>query len=322
MLVSCSSHRKRPGFTLIELLVVIAIIAVLIALLLPAVQQAREAARLSQCKNNMKQLGLAFHNYHDTYNSFMFGGVTRTPDSASYYMGWVPRILPFIDQAARLNAMNALYPDYISCRSPFRLHDRENPIFGPIEVLACPSSPLGNTASDRPVTATFPYSYMQGALHYRGNAGNADETLYGGGGRLWAKNGIFYHGSKVAIRDITDGTSNTFLLGETSNADNWSNAMVINFTGITPWVFGYNYSATPEGAGGYLQGDHKMVRYPIGYRGDFLENETPFKSTHAAGGATNLLMCDGAVRTVSSNIHLGTLKAIASRETGEVIGEF
>ena len=95
--------RKRAAFTLIKLLVVIAIIAILIALLLPAVQQAREAARRSQCKNNLKQIGLALHNYHDIYKAFPPGRVRRSGVSPnSWYSGniaWLPRILPQIDQA-------------------------------------------------------------------------------------------------------------------------------------------------------------------------------------------------------------------------------
>ena len=106
-------HRSR-GFTLIELLVVIAIIAVLIALLLPAVQQAREAARRSQCKNNLKQLGLALHNYHDVHNTLPYGywsregtvGVTKNRDS------WFQRILPFVDQVALFNSYEKLNPEY------------------------------------------------------------------------------------------------------------------------------------------------------------------------------------------------------------------
>src|SRR5437660_1842136 len=95
---------RRQGFTLIELLVVIAIIAVLIALLLPAVQQAREAARRSQCKNNLKQYGLALANYHDVYKMYPIGGDQTWGNST--YLGWQPRILPFIDQMPIFNQIN------------------------------------------------------------------------------------------------------------------------------------------------------------------------------------------------------------------------
>src|SRR5262249_28339082 len=103
------ARRKLLGFTLIELLVVIAIIAVLIALLLPAVQQAREAARRSQCKNNLKQYGLALHNYHDIYGQFAPGGDTQWWNSS--FVGWQARILPQIDQAPIYNQLNFSLPD-------------------------------------------------------------------------------------------------------------------------------------------------------------------------------------------------------------------
>src|SRR5450432_1678919 len=96
--------RKLSGFTLIELLVVIAIIAVLIALLLPAVQQAREAARRTQCKNNLKQMGLGLHNYHDTYNMFPPGALTAGGDNL-WGMSWYIRILPNIDQSVVFNQL-------------------------------------------------------------------------------------------------------------------------------------------------------------------------------------------------------------------------
>ena len=94
---------RRRGFTLIELLVVIAIIAVLIALLLPAVQQAREAARRTQCKNNLKQMGLALHNYHDTYNGFPNGNIASA--AGGWGMSWYMRILPYVDQAPVFNKL-------------------------------------------------------------------------------------------------------------------------------------------------------------------------------------------------------------------------
>jgi len=102
--------KRKRGFTLIELLVVIAIIAILIALLLPAVQQAREAARRSQCKNNLKQIGLALHNYHDNFRMFPPGDVRRLYGGVSSWttsmIGWIPRILPFLDQAVIYNQIN------------------------------------------------------------------------------------------------------------------------------------------------------------------------------------------------------------------------
>ncbi|WP_437203768.1 DUF1559 family PulG-like putative transporter [Planctomicrobium sp. SH664] len=320
--------RRRSGFTLIELLVVIAIIAVLIALLLPAVQQARESARMTQCRNNLKQLGLAFHNYHDTYNAFPPGGfpITSTGGQAvraTYPLGWVPRLFPFIEQGARFQAMEALNKDYLTTRSPYRLDDSDNPIFGPVPGLACPSSPLGDRASDHPVSANFQFANTQGALHYRANGGafGVDMfTNYSDAERHWSRSGVIYPMSKVNFRDITDGTTNTLLLGEISSTTGWRNGMAsANFTGIKPWTWGFAANAS---ATAFLMIDHKMVQLPIGVPNvTFLANNTPYFSEHTGRGA-NFAMCDGSARFLSSNMDLNTLRNLATRGEGEPIGEF
>src|SRR3546814_780854 len=119
---------SHKGFTLIELLVVIAIIAVLVALLLPAVQQAREAARRSQCKNNLKQIGLALHNYHDTHRVFPPGqmswfGSDLFPLNAGARISWMQQILPFIDQAPLYNSFNWKVPAHACCSGHFAKKD-------------------------------------------------------------------------------------------------------------------------------------------------------------------------------------------------------
>ncbi len=152
----CYNVRKR-AFTLIELLVVIAIIAILIALLLPAVQQAREAARRSTCKNNMKQLGLALHNYHDVFNTFPIGqqpGNTRP--------NWRVGILPYMDQAPLYNQLDMVSGDFAS---PYTA---PNDVLAGliVAVYACPSSPLDPTS-------TAPGNNGdRGQAHHYGNSGN------------------------------------------------------------------------------------------------------------------------------------------------------
>jgi prepilin-type N-terminal cleavage/methylation domain-containing protein/prepilin-type processing-associated H-X9-DG protein len=310
---------RRHGFTLIELLVVIAIIAILIALLLPAVQQAREAARTTQCRNNLKQLGLAFQNYHDTYTTFMPGGF---PGTAAYPVGWVPRIFPFIEQTNRMEAAIALFApvDFWTQRTPYRSHQTGHSLWGPVAGLSCPSSSLGETASDHAPGGNFPDAIKQGALHYRANAGSRDVDLVtaeSDAERHFTKSGVLYPESKVRLGSITDGTSNTLLLGETSSNEGWSVSSRQGFGGIKPWVWGFFYYSTT----GYLMIDHKQVQFPIGYRGSFPHNSTPFKSYHGGGGA-NVAMCDGSVRFLSQNMDLGTLKALATRANSEVVGEF
>lgn len=206
---SVRAVRKR-GFTLIELLVVIAIIAVLIALLLPAVQQAREAARRAQCKNKMKQLGLALHNYHDTFGAFPPGVVTNAAgicanSATSWGAPWTVMVLPYIDQAPLYATFNTSSGQYFglypieSSRSESSKQIVRNTVF------ECPSDPNASEANS--------------TTNYMGISGGCSSTSDSGccayGARYMSNNGIFFNDSKTAIRDITDGTTNTFMLGET-----------------------------------------------------------------------------------------------------------
>jgi len=305
--------RRQSGFTLVELLVVIAIIGVLVALLLPAVQQAREAARRMQCSNNMKQLGLSFHNYHDTHLTFIPGSF---PTTIAYPQGWVPRLFPFFEQGARWDAMESLFPNYAFARSPYRSHDMTNPIFGPVPSLSCPSSALGDTASDHSLGGNFPHAHTQGALHYRGNSGSVDIDLVNNGeaSRVYSASGVIYPLSKTRMGDIKDGTSNTILLGETSSTKGWPTSMSVSgFGGLKPWTWGYfRYAASSE----WLTIDHKTVQFPINYTGTFPTNATPYTSYHPGGAM--FALCDGSVTFLPETINLDVLKAYATRQNGEI----
>ena len=313
----------RRGFTLIELLVVIAIIAVLIALLLPAVQQAREAARMTQCRNNLKQLGLAFHNYHGVFGTFMPGGFSCP--TVSYPAGWVPRIFPFIEQTNLYEAFQALGDggsDGLVEISPYRSDTLgDDPLFtNAVPALVCPSSPHGDTADMSSPAAYTPYRTDQAALHYRANGGSRSVGYVdprGNEGYAYTTSGVIYPTGNVTMGQISDGTSNTFLLGETSDSTGWSTGMENSWGGIIPWTWGwYDYSD-----GAFLMIDHKWVQHPIGYEGTFVTSGTPYISAHPSGGA-NFLMCDGSVHHLTPSTNMDILHALATRANGEVVGEY
>ncbi len=313
------SHIRR-GFTLIELLVVIAIIAVLVAILLPAVQQAREAARASQCRNNLKQLGIAFHNYHETFGQLVNG---NHPDysggSGGYNMGWAPKLFPYIDQGTRYENMARMSPNPITELGPWRLdsvpHRGSDPIWGPIPTLACPSSLLGTGSPD---IKSYAWIAGQGALHYRGCSGRY-EDIYNTAApttHQCANSGVIFPESNVRLTDIKDGTSNTILLGESSSSRGWTDALKTGWGGIHPWTWGIYWYSTAN----RLTIDAKTIQFPINFRGSFANNMTPYTSYH--DGGANFLLCDGSVRFLTEFMDLNLLKALGTRAKEERVGDF
>ena len=338
---SCSpairTRSRHRGFTLIELLVVISIIAVLIALLLPAVQQAREAARRTQCKNNLKQIGLAMHNYIDSFDCFppgylgfpaAAGGTCATINNVApraQGWGWGVYILPFLDQG---NLYNQLSPGPLQtvCDNPQSPADA--PTVGnsqlqrqKIVAYVCPSAsdPDLNQTRDASTSPNSPSAH--GKSNYRAVSGvnfnGKDITV---GSATYGFSAVFGDATlypPAKLRDDTDGTSNTFLVGECFRRDVDGNNLT--FTGPSAGVKG-------EYVGGMwcgLPADTRQssVVGPLALSpSSFAMNGASinaFASQHVGGG--HFLLADGSVRFISNNSDQNTIARIGLMNDGSVI---
>ena len=213
-------QKRRAGFTLIELLVVISIIGVLVALLLPAVQAAREAARRSQCSNNLKQLGLAVHNYVDTHGVFPLGSYKKanliTPCGITHEQSFLVNLTPFFEQSNVFNAYN--FGLHVYDYGNFTVHGVG------LSTLWCPSDPKVDQANDLSyIFGSPPTPFIMRYNSYKGNSGtwfspgDADNPGDPNFNALLAQaNGIFHFYSQNSIASVTDGTSNTLLFAESA----------------------------------------------------------------------------------------------------------
>ncbi len=334
--------RARRGFTLIELLVVIAIIAILIALLLPAVQQAREAARRTQCKNNMKQLGLALHNYHDTHNCFPFAFMVGGDFNIST---WGIMLLPYLDQAPLYNRWNSCCPAFNEAVAVFPapiIQQNLQVIQTPLEVFKCPSTAEADVHNyglpanaGGPGVPPFNMNWRASRSDYaptggiRGVYANIAYANFPGGtsgnrGGFLEPVGLLDPGNTVTrFRDIIDGTSNTFALGERVGGSNVYRKKRVD-TAMTA-------AAGPAQGGAwgdFLSGDHwpnGSLYDGTGDGGPCVINCTNLRSRgHMSfhDGGAQFLMGDGAVRFISESVAAQTFAGLYTRAKGEVVGEF
>jgi prepilin-type N-terminal cleavage/methylation domain-containing protein len=323
--------RRRTAFTLIELLVVIAIIAILIALLLPAVQQAREAARRIQCKNNLKQIGLALHNYHDAHSRFPLSfAVDYDTDGGEWSVQ--ARILPYLE-ASNL---------YQSADLSLRYSDPINAGIASqrVETYLCPSEVNDQVRLSNGVAVHYP-------LNYGFNGGNwrfwDNSTRQGG-------DGAFFPNRSMRMRDFTDGSSNTLFFAEVKTftpylRDGGAATATVpgsgdisglggsfkSTTGHTEWVdgrihqtgmttvFGPN-TLIPHSASGEL--------YDVDFT-NCREEKSCSSPTYAAvtsrswhTGIVQVLLVDGSVRSISDNVDLGTWRDLGARDDVLCVGDF
>jgi prepilin-type N-terminal cleavage/methylation domain-containing protein/prepilin-type processing-associated H-X9-DG protein len=312
-------RRMRAAFTLVELLVVIAIIGVLVALLLPAVQTAREAARRMQCGNHLRQLGLALLNYHEVNQAFPSGAFKG---NCGYKMGWIVRVFPYLEQGPRFDSINPVLMTATPWRFDTAPHFGTDPKYTTkIPTLACPSSELKK--SEHFLSATTPWVTDQSPLHYRGVSGAFNVDLVTGNWSVhsvYSTSGIFYPVISTRIAEIQDGTSNTLMLGEYSSAIGLPSGLAkptSAWGAIQPWTWGHYQYTTCFGDdnAGWLTIDSKTVQYPINYRGQFLTNNAPFRSNHP--NSAQFGMADGSVQILSQNISMNLYYGLATRNQGD-----
>jgi prepilin-type processing-associated H-X9-DG protein len=322
----------------VELLVVITIIGILIALLLPAVQAAREAARRMQCSGNFKQVGLALQNYHSIYNCFP-QGTTNSPKLNYEGFSWATRLLPYLEQQSIFDQIDWKSNGYVGTA------DKNGKLVRNLIVPAydCPSTPCnrisGYANSSYATGEAYPLQIgcmvgIAGAIPDAAGQNRCDSSSYPTANRH-AWNGVLFGQSNVRVADIIDGTSNVICVGETSD---WgqvagSPGKPYDCRGMFPhgWLIGADRQKPAE----YMAEDPRMFTTTVintrslnsktceagaasgaNSAGTNYDNNLPIQSAHPGGA--HLLFCDGSVQFLSENILFDLFKLLAIRDSGAV----
>ncbi len=349
-------NKKRQAFTRVEVLVVITIIGILIALLLPAVQAAREAARRGQCTNNLKQLGLALQSFHDSFGRFPPGGARDTTPfgkaTSSWGSSWLVYVLSKVDQAPIAdNWQFSGNSGWGNTSNANLLVSNGKQVF--ISAFWCPSSPMAQWAPNQlaSITYTMAPSYVgisgagagliPGYTESRVNSGSSSGGGTAGGG------GVLYPNSQVRIQDILDGTTNVMAVSEQSDY------MVQNGTTKVQWQAGYTYgfqmgiTGTDSSPPSYNSGgDNRTpnmttILYGVNRKNDDGKGNTwngtcndatrpgvcngpgnniPLNSAHPGG--VNIGLCDGSVRFVGDTVTLDVLARLATRDDNQPVPSY
>jgi prepilin-type N-terminal cleavage/methylation domain-containing protein/prepilin-type processing-associated H-X9-DG protein len=341
--------KLRRGFTLIELLVVIAIIAILIALLLPAVQQAREAARRTQCKNNLKQIGLGLHNYESTHGTFPLGYIDLVPGSPAALDGgwaWDAFVLPFIDQAPLYNTLNFARHPYGDTANGMSTPENVRAMSVVQPAFKCPSDTGPSTRADNAGSA--PNGLANHALsNYMACIGAFDGDVCNDAAfpvtTTRRNNGLFNPNNVRRIRDVTDGTSNAIAVGEVMYIPNGTEPGG-NYGSDRQYMYGNvttgggpncnQIGVNNNGGFNHMRSTRKKLNAPLLNVSNL---NRAYHSRHVGGA--QFALCDGSVRFISENIdhtntnatvagvdHIngpyGTYQRLGAINDGQVVGEF